>query len=88
MASDGDEWSLPIVDPEALAALRQAVGPLRYYDLLSLFARDLRTDQLALADAVTVGDFAGLRRICHRLRGALGTFGAIAAHKATLAVEA
>lgn len=79
--------SAPLVDAEALSALRASMKPAQFRHLLGLVAKDLASRLGALHAARDPLDRGRIAVEAHQLRGSAATIGAQALAEATQALE-
>ena len=70
------DGGVPILDPEALAQLREC-GEDCIVEIVNLYLAELTSRLVEMRSAITRGDAAGLRESAHALNGGSGNVGAL-----------
>jgi HPt (histidine-containing phosphotransfer) domain-containing protein len=70
------DGGVPILDPQALAQLRE-FGEDCIVEIVNLYLAELTSRLVEMRSAITRGDAAGLRESAHALKGGCGNVGAL-----------
>lgn len=69
--------ALPLIDTHQMQQLEQQLGSAVVARLLGVFIQEGQQQKTLLQQAVMVGEYQAVARICHSLKSACGSYGAL-----------